>query len=115
MKSVDPAITYAHLTKNSSRYEGQTWAFTGKILQIQEEDGKSAALVSSHLYGSDNVHVLAGFTTDFVDGDEVYIIGVLNGDFSYTSRGNYQLSVPEIIAQAIVKSTDVAKIKASAK
>lgn len=115
MRSVDTKITYEHLMKNADKYMGQPWSFTGKILQIQESSGKTVALISSGPYGTKNIHVLADFTTDFIEGNQVYVIGNLNGDYSYTSQANYQLSVPEVIAESILKPNEAAKIKAGGK
>ncbi len=109
-KSIDPELTYSHLIKNPDRYKGQPWAFSGRVLQITELEGKTTALIMLDPYGQKNVYVTADFITNFVENNQVYVIGYINGSYSYTSQANYNLTVPLITASAIVKPSERTKL-----
>ncbi|MCP9496263.1 MAG: hypothetical protein MSG64_17605 [Pyrinomonadaceae bacterium MAG19_C2-C3] len=109
-KSIDPQITYSHLIKNPDRYKGQPWAFSGRVLQITELEGKTTALIMLDPYGQKNVYVIADFITDFVENNQVYVVGYISGSHSYTSQANYNLTVPLITASAIVKPSERTKL-----
>jgi hypothetical protein len=111
----DPQITYEQLKKNADRYDGEPWAFTGKIFQIQESGGQTLALVSLDAWGSKIVAVKANFTTDFVEKDRVYVVGYVTENYAYTSVAGWNLSVPAVDARAILKPAEAARIKAGKK
>jgi hypothetical protein len=108
----DPKITYEQLKKNADKYEGEPWAFAGKVFQIQESGEHTFALISLDTWGNKIVAVKANFTTDFVEKDQVYVVGYLAGDYSYTSVAQWSLTVPAMDARAILKPSDAARIKA---
>lgn len=108
-------ITYEQLKKNAERYDGEPWAFTGRVFQIQESGGQTLALVSLDAWGSKMVAVKANFTTDFVEKDRIYVVGYVTENYSYTSVANWNLSVPAVDARAILKPAEVARIKAGKK
>jgi hypothetical protein len=112
INSVDKNITYEHLKKNADRYSGQAWAFTGKIFQIQEYGGQTIALVGLDAWGNKNMYVLANFTTEFVEKDQVYVVGYLIGSHSYKSVAGWDITIPAIEARAILKPSEAAKLKA---
>jgi hypothetical protein len=96
-------ITFAHLKKNANRYKGEPWGFTGRILEIGENDGQTVARIGIDSYGQNVMWVQAPFETDFVESNRVDVLGVLTGSYSYTSQAGWNISIPAIIAARIVK------------
>lgn len=108
----EPKITYEQLKKNAERYDGEPWAFNGRVFQIQESGGHTGALISLDAWGNKMMRVEADFTTDFVEKDQVYVVGYLGGNYSYTSVANWNITIPLIKARAILKPSEAARIKA---
>lgn len=108
---VDKSITYAHLEKDPEKYNGMPWAASGKVIQIMEKGGQTTALVGADRYGAQNYWVSANFTTDFVKGNQVYIVGYLQGSYSYKSVAGWDITIPSLVARAILKPKDAAKFK----
>ena len=106
---IDKAITYAHLKKNAAKYAGEPWAFTGKILEITEKDGMTAARISIDDWAQNVLFVSGMLTTEFVEKDRVYVVGYLAGDYSYTSQANWKITIPSLAIRAVIKPKDVAK------
>lgn len=109
-------IDYAKIKKNSARYMGKAWTLYGVIAEIHEteEDGEpmttARVLVATSYAGSDEVvYVTAPFRTDFVENSIVDVLGVLNRDISYTSQAGWNITIPGMIAVAIVKHGGLAK------
>jgi hypothetical protein len=115
MEDVEKSITYEKLKKNADKYDSYGWAFTGKVFQIQEQGGKTAALVSLDAWGNKMMWVTANFATEFVEKDQVYVVGYLAGDYSYTSIAGWNVTVPAIEARAILKPSEANRIRASKK
>jgi hypothetical protein len=113
MLAVDKSITYEKLKKDADRYDSQAWAFTGKVFQIQESGGRTTALVSLDAWGGKMMWVTANFTTEFVEKDQVYVVGYLAGSYSYTSVAGWNVTVPAIEARAILKPSEAARIKSN--
>ena len=105
-------ITYEQLTKNADRYRGELWAFRGSIIQIQESGRRTSALVALDVFHDKIMKVTANFTTEFVDKDEVYVAGHLNGYYSYKSEAGWDITVPLIDARVILKPSEAARIMA---
>lgn len=112
MRDVEKSITYEKLKKNADEYDSYGWAFTGKVSQIQESGGRTEAMVSLDAWGSKRMWVTANFTTEFVEKDQVYVVGYLAGNFSYTSVAGWNMTVPMIEARAILKPAEAARIRA---
>jgi hypothetical protein len=111
IRQANKSITYEHLKKNADRYDGEPWAFTGRILQVQEAGGQTTALVSLDSWGSKTMYVRASFTTEFVEKDQVYVVGYLAGNYSYTSVAGWNLTVPALDARAILKPAEAARLR----
>lgn len=107
--AVNKDVTYEHLKKNSAKYAGQPWAVRGKILQIQESDGDTMARISLDGWGNKVVWVVGNFTTDFIENNQVYAVGYLAGDYSYESQAGWNISIPALVARAIVKPGEISK------
>jgi hypothetical protein len=112
MLAVDKSITYEKLKKNADEYDSYPWAFMGKVFQIQESGGRTGALISLDAWGNKTMWVTANFTTEFVEKDQVYVVGYLAGNYSYTSVAGWNLTVPAIEARAILKPSEAARIRA---
>ena len=112
---VSKDITYEHLKKNSAKYAGKPWALKGKIIQIQETDGDTIARLALDNWGNKVVYVVANFTTDFIDNNQVYVVGYLAGDYSYESQAGWNITVPALVARAIIKPNEVSKFQKSEK
>ncbi len=110
--AADTKITYEQLNKNADRYAGKPWAFTGKIIQIQEGPSSTTARISLDGWGSKVIYVKGDFTTDFVENNQAYVVGYLAGNYSYTSQAGWQITIPALAARAILKPSEVTKIKA---
>lgn len=115
IQQANKSITYEHLKKNADRYDGEPWTFIGKVFQIQESGGQTFALISLDAWGNKTMWVRANFTTDFVEKDQVYVVGYLAGNHSYTSVAGWNITVPAMDARAILKPSDAARIKAGKK
>jgi len=107
--AVSKEITFEHLKKNSEKYAGKPWAVKGKILQIQEADGDTMARVALDDWGNKVVWVVGNFTTDFVENNQIYAVGYLAGDYSYESQAGWNISIPALVARAIIKPSELSK------
>lgn len=104
-------ITYKHLKKNAEKHAGEPWLFTGKILEISESDGNTFARIGLDKWGNDAIMVAGNFTTEFVDGERVFVVGYLAGNHSYTSQANWQITIPAMVARAMLKPSEKDKYK----
>ena len=96
-------IDYAQLQKDPSKFKGQNVVFSGKIFQIQENNGKGMILLSTGDYNTDLVYIDYNGPNDFVENDQVTIYGVMKGDKTYNTRiGSNNL--PYMEGKYIVKS-----------
>lgn len=106
---VDKSITYAHLEKNADRYSGAAYAVTGKVVQIIERGNQTVAIVGSNSWAGKNFWIVCNFTTDIIKGDQVYAVGYLDGSHSYKSVAGWDLTIPTLVARAMLKSKDAAR------
>jgi hypothetical protein len=113
--SADKSVTYEHLKKNAERYRGRPWAFTGTILEIFEDGSRTAARVSLDRWGSKPVWVTGDFTTEFVEKNQVYVVGHLAGSYSYTSQAGWGITIPALTANAMLKPAEANRLKAGKK
>lgn len=102
----DESLTYAHLKKNADRHKGQVMWLRGQIMTIREE-GKvtQIQLQTKHRgYGiwSDQVMVFYAGLTPFVEKKVIRVAGKVLGDYSYTSRAGWKMSVPAVKADFVV-------------
>jgi hypothetical protein len=111
LQGVDPKITYELIKKNVDKYAAQPWSFTGRILEIFERDGQTQARISIDAWGTKPCWVVGNLTTDFVEKNQVTVVGYLAGSYSYTSQAGWNITIPAIAARAIVKPADAARLK----
>ncbi len=113
--AVDKTISYEMLKKNADKYAEKPWAFKGKILEITEKNGYTDARIALDDWGNKVVYVSGPIETPFVEKDQVYVVGYLAGNYSYTSQANWQITIPALAARAMLKPQDVAKYQVAVK
>ncbi|MEK9138424.1 MAG: hypothetical protein AAB393_14965, partial [Bacteroidota bacterium] len=100
-------ISYAMLTKNPARYQGQLVRFLGKIFHIQEDAFLTTMQVNVTFQGwgvwDDQIMVHYPMQTDFVQGDLVWVCGTVRGPITYTSVAGWTITVPMIDAEYLGK------------
>lgn len=111
IRDADRTVTFEQLKKNAERYAGRPWRFSGKIVQIQEASGFTTVRVALDAWGNKVVYVVAPFTTEFVDGDRVYVVGYLAGDHSYQSIAGWNITIPAMAARAILNRTEGVRLE----
>lgn len=109
--AADPKISYELLKKNADKYAGQPWAFTGKVLQIYEQDGQTQARLAMDTWENKPVWVAADFPTEFIENNRVYVVGYLSGNYSYDSIAGWKITLPAIAARAMLKPAEAAKLR----
>jgi len=114
LRQVSPDVTYGKLKKNADRYTGQAWAFAGKVLEIHEQGSTTTARIGIGGYGLDAVYVECRCTTDFVEDNSVFVVGTVQGNYTYDTVAGWTLTIPRVNAVAIVKPADGAKLRAAA-
>jgi hypothetical protein len=112
IQDVDPKITYEQVKKNADKYIGKSWAFKGKIYSIYEKDGQTNSVISLDPWGNKLIWVIGDFTTDFVEKNQVFVVGYITGNYSYKSIAGWDITVPAVAARAMLKPNDAAKIRA---
>lgn len=104
------AITYAHLRKNADKYKNDPWRLRGRLLQITESDGLTSGQIALDEWGNQIMHFEGKLSTDFVENNVVEILGVLEGNFSYTAVNGWNMTVPQIVVAAMTKRGGLDKI-----
>jgi RNase P/RNase MRP subunit p29 len=94
---------YREVLKNASAYGGTKVVVWGRVLQIQESRGSTFMLVyvTPRSYGlwDDIIAVEYEGTTNFLNGNQVEIYGVIQGDiYSYQTNGGWTNRVPQVRA-----------------
>lgn len=110
--AADNTITYEHLKKNADKHAGKPWSFTGKILEIQEQDNITIARISIDDWGSKPIYVIGPISTDFLENNRVFVAGYLAGSHSYESQAGWQITIPALAARTMLKPAEAAKYRA---
>lgn len=103
-------LTYAHIHKNPARYMNTPWKFTGRILEIHEDDVMTKARISVDYYGSQQFLVLTYGQSPFIEGDMVDVLGLLTGPFTYQTQANWTVTIPSMIAVPLLKRGEINRI-----
>jgi len=114
LRQVGLEVTYGKLKKNADRFVGQAWAFTGKVLEIHEQGSTTTARIGIGGYGLDAIYVECRCTTEFVEGNAVFVVGKVQGNYTYDTVAGWTLTIPQVNAVAIVTPGDGAKLRAAA-
>ncbi len=107
--NIDKSVTFELLKKNAEKYAGKPWAVKGKILQIADIDGGTEARIALDGGGNKIIFASGSLSNDFVEKNEVYVIGYLAGNYTYTSQANWTITIPAMAIRAMIKPQDVAK------
>lgn len=114
MQVVDKTITYNRIMKNPTPFYGQPIVFNGRVMQIMEYPADDGGFFSDAFiyWGNDLVTVSIAGQTPFVKGDRVTVVGYLaNHLYQYKSIAEWDIAVPLIVARALLKPSEAARIK----
>ena len=103
-KSNCTAIDYDVLNKNANNHTGEKLKFTGKIIQIQEDNNGGKIRLATDGSYSNVVYVEYKGTNNFVENDQVTVYGYCDGAYTYTSTIGAQITLPKIDAKYIDKA-----------
>lgn len=100
------SVGYQELSINIGKYNGQHVKFTGKVISIINNNGKTQIVLSvTPVNGgwstSDLIFVNYNAQTQFKVGDIVTVYGDVAGTYNYVSISNGQLTIPKITARYI--------------
>ncbi len=106
----DPAINFGLLDRDPGRFDGHTWVFRGKVIQVQNIPGGGAfLLISLNAYASQIVAVFsyAQPPDNVVANRRVRVYGRLAGTYSYQTIARQDRTVPKVIGLAVYHTDDV--------
>jgi hypothetical protein len=117
IKDADASITYEKIIKNPEPFYGKFVVFRGRIIHITEvqfKDGKASDVyISVDRYGQKIVRATYQVENPFVEGNNVVIVGYLADHlYSYKSVSQWDVTVPLMVARAVLKPTDFNRLKA---
>jgi starvation-inducible outer membrane lipoprotein len=98
------SVGYQELSTNIGKYTGQHVKFSGKVVSINTNNGKTQIVMSvTPVNGgwstSDLIFVSYNAQTQFKAGDIVTVYGDVVGTYNYVSISNGQLIIPKITAK----------------
>ncbi len=99
-------ISFQELNNNMNKYNGQHIKFTGQVVQINENNGRTEMLLAvTQLAGvwssSDLIFVTYRAQTQFKKGDIVTVYGDVSGTYNYFSTSIGKLILVKITARYI--------------
>lgn len=92
-------ISFKKLDKNSIKYYGQSVKFTGKVLEIQEDNDEGCIRLATDGDYGDVIFISYTGTNDILEGEKITVYGDIMGDYTYTSQANYEITLPWIYAR----------------
>jgi hypothetical protein len=97
-------ISFQELNSNVNKYNGQHLKFTGQIVQINENNGRTEILLSvtqsnGDWSTSDLIFVTYRAQTPFKKGDVITVYGDVSGTYNYISVSLGKLILPKITAR----------------
>ncbi|MTK63273.1 MAG: hypothetical protein F8N15_01740 [Methanobacterium sp.] len=100
------SVGYQELSTNIGKYKGQHVKFSGQIVSINSNNGKTQIVMSvTPVNGgwstSDLIFVTYNAQTQFKAGDIVTVYGDVVGTYNYVSISNGQLIIPKLTARYI--------------
>ena len=110
-------ISYGALKKNSSRYKGALWSFSGRIQEIHEDASGTQARISvgTYYFDADKViYVKSKFLTKFVEKDGVDVAGFIVDDYTYESQAGWTITVPSMVAFSLQPYGTINKLRKAA-
>jgi len=118
LQAADSSIRSAQVVKNPIPYYGKPVTITGRVMQVREYPAKDGSYFTDlYMYWGDEILVTSiASQVPFVRGDRVVIIGYLaNHLYRYTTVSQWQMTVPLVIARAVLRPGEVAKYRAKMK
>lgn len=104
----NPSITGAALARNADRYTGEVVAFNGEVYEVQDAPGGGTFLRVSMGSSSHVNAVLAPVAPPdtVLERVRVRVWGRMAGTYSYTSRAGWNITIPKVIAFAVLPRRD---------
>lgn len=98
------SLSYKEISRNPSHHEGDLVQFSGKIVQVMEDDGVAAFRIATKGNYDDVVYCIYFLPDDysrFLEDDRVNVWAVCTGVYTYTTvRGN-ELTIPSFLIERI--------------
>lgn len=96
---------YKELKKNADKFKGVNAIYTGKVVEAAEKSGVSIFRIEvTNKHGNiwdDVIFVTYGSESNIVEDDIVKVYGTLKGNYTYKSQAGWNITVPEMDAEAI--------------
>ncbi len=102
---VDPALTYARISQNTSIYKGQKAAFEGRVYNVTVQGGRSVIqmLARDCPEGARcSLWVTYPAATDATVNSWIRVLGTLDGEQQFRSESNEVKTVPKVEATFIL-------------
>lgn len=105
-KGYNTGITYNQLARNPEKYEGEKIKFSGKVVQVIENDDESETEIRLAVNGDYDSIILVGYENDIVssrilEDDTITFYGTSVGTISYDSTLGGKITIPAAIANKI--------------
>lgn len=103
-------VLYQMLLKNADRYVGRPWFIMNtKILELHEDGQFSVGRIEMDP-GANPLFIAARFTTPFIEGDRVDVIGYFGGVETYETKVHESRGIPSFAAAGIFKPGTIVAI-----
>jgi len=102
---VDPALTYARISQNTSIYKGQKAAFEGRVYNVTVQAGRSVIQMLARDCpegGRCSLWVTYPAATDATVNSWIRVLGTLDGEQQFRSESNEVKTVPKVEATFIL-------------
>lgn len=100
----DTGITYDQLARTPDNYNGKKAKFTGKVIQVMEQDGETDLRIA--VDGNYDTILLVAYdpkiiSSRILEKDSITVKGVSNGIYTYDSTIGGKISVPLLLVDKI--------------
>lgn len=100
----DGPVMYPMLLKNAERFVGRPWfIMNAKILELHEEGQFSVGRIEMDP-GTNPLFIVARFTTPFIEGDRVDIVGYFGGSETYETKLGDHRRIPSFAVAGVFKT-----------
>lgn len=102
---VDPTLTYARISQNTSIYKGQKAAFEGRVYNVTVQGGRSVIQMLARDCpegGRCSLWVTYPAATDATVNSWIRVLGTLDGEQQFRSESNEVKTVPKVEATFIL-------------
>jgi len=118
LQAADASVRYAQIEKNPIPFYGKPVAINGRVFQVQEFQAKDGSYFTDVFMYWGNEIMVASIASQvpFVQGDRVVVIGYLAKHlYQYQTIAQWNLSVPLVIARAVIKPSEASKYRRARK